>query len=164
MRNKLFLIIAILVIGAISCTKHQFLPIVSPPVADVFVVSSLNHTKDSVNIGDTIYLNAAGVVYDTTKAIYVYLTSTYTAGGVSDTYSFGSATSPVKVNRVIGAYAGSLYAWTAIIPMTGATEVPAKTKLTITGTFEYQDSFSSELPSSLTVSDAGVNSKTVYVK
>jgi hypothetical protein len=163
MRNKLFLIIAILVIGAISCTKHQFLPIVTPPVTDIFTASTLNHTKDTVNVGDTVYLNATGTIYDTTKNIYVYLVSTYTASGNSDTYSFGSASSPVKVTRVIGALNNGVYSWTATIPMTGATNVPIKTKLTITGTFEYQESFSSELPSSLTVSDAGVKNKTVYV-
>lgn len=162
MRNQL-LLIAILVTGATSCAKHQFLPVVTPPVTDIFTASSLNHTKDTVNVGDTIYLNATGTIYDTTKNIYVFFATTFSAGGASDVYDFGTASSPVKVNRVIGAQNNGVYSWTATIAMTGATEVPVKTKLTITGTFEYQDSFSSELPSNLTLSDAGVKNKTVYV-
>jgi hypothetical protein len=163
MRNKLLLVITILAIGAASCAKHQFLPIVTPPVTDIFTAATLNHTEDTVNVGDTIYLNATGTIYDTTKNIYVYFVTTFTAGGVSSTYDFGTASSPVKVSRVIGALNNGVYAWSATIAMTGATNVPVKTKLTITGTFEYQDSFSSELPSSLTLSDAGVRNKTVYV-
>jgi hypothetical protein len=165
MHNKFLLGLTVLIIAAaVGCAKHQFLPIVTPPVSTVFTVSSLNHTADTVNVGDTIWLNAAGTIYDTTKLISVYMTSSYTVGGVSSIYDFGTSSSPVKVpNRVIGALNNGVYSWTATIPLTGATEVPVKTKLTIAATFQYQLSFSSELPSNLTVNDAGQHNKTVYV-
>jgi hypothetical protein len=114
-------------------------------------------------VGDTIYLNAAGTIYDTTKAIYVYLTVTYTVSGSSVTYSYGSAASPVKLSRTIGANANNLYGWNSTILLPGATNVPAKTKLSITGYFIYQLSFSSE-QGNLIESDAGVKNKTVYVQ
>jgi hypothetical protein len=165
MRNKILITLVVLITAAaIGCAKHQFLPIVTPPVSTIFTISSLNHTADTVNVGDTIWLNAAGTIYDTTKLISVYLTSSYTAGGVSSIYDFGTSSSPVKVtNRVIGALNNGVYSWTATIALTGATNVPVKTKLTIAATFQYQLSFSSELPSSLSINDTGQHNKTVYV-
>jgi hypothetical protein len=165
MRNKIFITLVLLVTAAaIGCAKHQFLPVVTPPVSKIFTVSSLNHTADSVNIGDTIWLNAAGTIYDTSKAIYVNLTSSYTANGASTVFNYGSVASPIKIKYVTGASANGVFSWTATIPLIGATEVPDKTKLTIAATFQYQLSLSSELPSSLSVSDAGQHNKTVYVR
>lgn len=145
-----------------ACNKTTTLPPYTPPVTANFSVQSLVHTVDSVNVGDTIYLNATGTVYDTTQAIYVYLVSTYTAGGVSSVYDYGTSTTPFKVSRVIGANTNGLYGWTATIWLIGATEVPHKTKLSITGNFSYQLDLSSEL-GNLSASDAGKN-KSVYVK
>jgi hypothetical protein len=162
-KNISITLVFLITAAAVGCAKHQFLPVFTPPVPTIFTANTLNHTADTVNVGDTIWLNATGTVYDTTKNIYVFLSSTYTAGGVSQVFSFGTAASPVKLNRVIGAATNGVYAWSALITMTGATNVAVKTKLSISGTFQYQDSFSSQLPSSLTVSDAGVKNKTVYV-
>jgi hypothetical protein len=164
MRNQILIPLAILITAAaIGCAKHQFLPIVTPPVSKIFTVSSLNHTADTVNVGDTIWLNAAGTIYDTSKAVYVYMSASYTANGGSTVYNYGSASSSIKVKYVTGAATGGVFAWTATIPLIGATEVPDKTKLTVSATFQYQLSLSSELPSSLTISDAGQHNKTVYV-
>lgn len=164
-RNNIIITLVVLIAAAaIGCAKHQFLPVVTPPVAKVFTISSLNHTADTVNVGDTVWLDAAGTIYDTTKTISVYMTASYTAGGVATVYNYGSATSPIKVtNRVIGSQSNGVYDWTATIALIGATDVPVKTKLTIAATFEYQLSLSSELPSNLTISDAGQHNKTVYV-
>ena len=146
-----------------GCTKNNILPAYTPAVPVIFSVSSLNHTVDSVNVGDTIYLNAAGTVYDTTKNIYVYMSASSTISGASSVYNFGSPTSLIKVNRVIGATnAAGLYTWTATLMLPGATLVPHKTKLTITGNFIYQLSLSSEL-GNLSATDAGIKNKTVYV-
>ncbi|HET6255059.1 MAG TPA: hypothetical protein VFE32_13340 [Puia sp.] len=164
MHNKILITLVVLITAAAAgCAKHQFLPVVTPPVSKIFTVTSLKHTADTVNIGDTVYLNAAGTIYDTSKAVYVFMTSTYTANGASTVYNFGSASSPVKVKYTTGAANNGVFGWTATIPLIGATEVPAKTKLTIAATFQYQLSLSSELPSSLSITDAGQTNKTVYV-
>lgn len=164
MRNKIFITLVVLITAAaIGCAKHQFLPVYTPPVSKVFTVSSLKHTADTVNVGDTVWLNAAGTIYDTSKAVYVYLTSTYTANGASTVYSYGSSSSPIKIKYATGASTNGVFAWTATIPLIGATQVPIKTKLTIAGTFQYQLSLSSELASSLSITDAGQGNKTVYV-
>ncbi len=164
MRNRILIPLVVLVTAAaIGCAKHQFLPIVTPPVAKIFTVSSLNHTADTVNVGDTVWLNAAGTIYDTSKAIYVAMSATYTANGASTVYNYGTAASPLKVKYVTGADSAGVFAWTATIPLIGATNVPVKTKLTVAATFQYQLSFSSELPSSLNINDAGQKTKAIYV-
>ena len=56
-----------------SCTKDTAVPPYTPPVTKNFTVTSMNHTKDTVNVGDTIYLNVAGTMYDTLN-VYTYLT------------------------------------------------------------------------------------------
>jgi hypothetical protein len=147
-----------------ACDKHSALPPFTSPAATNFSATSLNHTQDTVAVGDTIYLNAAGNMLDTTKNIYAYLTSSYSASGVSAVYDFGTVTSPVKLSRIIGAQnASGLYTWTSTIILTGATQVPSKTKLTIVANFEYQLSLSSE-QGNLVEADAGVKNKTVFVQ
>lgn len=164
MRNRsLIALVVLITAAAIGCAKHQFLPTVTPPVSKIFTVTSLNHTADTVNVGDTVYLDASGTIYDTSKAIYVNMTASYTANGASTVYNYGSASSPVKVKYVTGADSAGVFAWTATIPLIGATDVPVKTKLTVAATFQYQLSFSTELPASLTVSDAGQKTRTIYV-
>jgi hypothetical protein len=165
MKIKYLLLLTILAAAVvISCNKTTTLPVSNPTPTDIFTATSLSHTKDSVNVGDTVYLNVAGTVYDTTKAIYAWLTSTDTVSGTIDVYNSGSAASPITVKRKIGAQSNGLYTWSATIPLVGATYVPAKTVLTITASFQYQLSLSTQLPSSLTLKDAGVKKKTVFVK
>src|SRR5579863_8045161 len=141
--KKLFLF-SMLALGIFifGCVKSTNLPAYTPPVTTNFSVSSLKHTADTVNLGDTIYLTATGTIDDTTKNIYVYVTVSSSAAGVS-TFSFGSASSPIKLTRTIGAQTNGLYAWTATIMLVGATTVD-KAKLTITANFIYQLSLSSE--------------------
>jgi hypothetical protein len=147
-----------------TCNKVVNLPHYTPPVSINFSVTGLNHTQDTVNIGDTIYLTATGVMYDTTKNIYVYLTSSSTSGGVSTVINYGSATSPIKLSRIVGApNAAGLYTWTSTIMLPNVTFVPAKSKLSIVGYFIYQLSLSSE-QGVLTATDAGQANKTVFVQ
>ncbi|HSZ84912.1 MAG TPA: hypothetical protein VK787_02715 [Puia sp.] len=160
MKKLLFISMIAMSILSLSCVKYTSLPAYTPPVATNFSVSSLKHTADTVNLGDTIYLTATGTIYDTTKNIYAYLTVSSSASGVS-TYTYGSASSPIKLSRTIGAQTNGLYAWTSTITLVGATTVN-KAKLTITANFIYQLSFSSE-QGKLTATDAGVANKTVYV-
>jgi hypothetical protein len=163
MRNKLFLCSAVLAIAlAFGCSKGVTLPVSQPSI--IFTASTLNHTADSVNVGDTIHLQVTGTMSDTTKTISAYLVTTFTAGGVSGVYNYGNSSSPVKLNRTILSNNGGLYSWTATIIMPGATNVPHKTALTVTATLEYQLSLSSELPTSLTLTDKGVKNKTIYVR
>ncbi|HTQ28672.1 MAG TPA: hypothetical protein VMI35_11105 [Puia sp.] len=158
----LFFSVATMILAA-ACNKTTNLPPYAPVVPVIFSVSSLKHTQDTVNIGDTIYLTATGTMYDTTKNIYVYLASSYTASGVASVYNFGSAASPVKLSRVIGTQTNNLWGWTSTIMLTGATFVPAKTKLSITGNFIYQLSLSSQ-QGTLSAADAGQSNKTVFVQ
>ena len=164
MRKRTYIFLVVLITAAaIGCAKHQFLPTLTTP-SKIFTVSSLKHTADTVNIGDTVWLNAAGTLADTSKAVYVYLSASYTANGASTVYNYGSSTSSIKVKYVAGADSAGLFPWTATIPLIGATEVPDKVKLTVSATFQYQLSLSSELPSSLAISDAGQGTKTIYVR
>src|SRR3984885_24379 len=127
-----------------SCVKYTNLPAYTPPVAANFSVTSLNHTKDSVNVGDTIYLTATGTVFDTTQKISTYLTSSYSAGGVSTVANFYSSTAPDTLrNIVFSVGTAPLFNWTSTITLIGATNVPHKTKLTIAANFLYNLTLSS---------------------
>src|SRR5450631_3552253 len=138
----IFSLIAITVLAA--CTKTTNLSQYKPPVTSNFSVTSLKHTQDTVNVGDTVHVTASGIIYDTTKTVSAYLTVTYTAGTATGTFAYGSATAPIKITPVIGALGtNGTYAWTADIPLIGATAVAHKTKLTIAGNFIYQLSLSS---------------------
>jgi hypothetical protein len=164
-KTFLFSLIAATIV-MIACNKTTTLPPYTPPVAANFSIKTLAHTADTVNVGDTIFLTATGTMSDTVSAesaVYAYITSSYTVSGASVVYNYGSATSPVKINRVIGANSNGLFAWTATIPLYGATAVPHKTKLTIVANFQFQSSFSSE-QGALSASDAGIKNKTVYVQ
>jgi hypothetical protein len=165
--KKLFLFsLVAMAAGLVACDKGTTLPPFTPPVTANFSVKTLAHTADTVNVGDTIFLTATGTMSDTVSAesaVYTYITSSYTVSGANVVYNYGSATSPVKINRVIGANTNGLFAWTATIPLYGATAVPHKTKLTIAANFQYQSSFSSE-QGTLSASDAGIKNKTVYVQ
>jgi hypothetical protein len=150
----------------VSCSKGTVLPKQSN-VNVVFAADPVHHTKDSVSVGDTLTLTASGVISDTTQNIYVYLISTYTGSGLAGTFTYGTTAVPVKVARIInvGSYNSTygLYNWTATLTLTGATTLPHKTTLTITGNYIYQLSTSSVL-GSLAVTDAGVKNKTIYIK
>lgn len=161
MKKILFFSILGMGILLLGCVKYSSLPAYTPPVSINFSVSSLKHTEDTVNVGDTIYLTATGTMYDTTKNIYAYLSVSSSGAGVS-TYTYGSASSPIKLSRTIGAASNGLYSWSAIIMLPGATWV-ANTKLTITANFIYQLSLSSE-QGKLSATDAGQANKTVYVQ
>jgi hypothetical protein len=150
-----------------GCSKNNSVPPYTPPVAKNFSVTSLKHTQDTVNVGDTIYLNVAGTVYDTTQNIYPYIT----AGSSNNTFTYGTSPSsliasktPVKLTRVIGASANGVYSWTSTIILVGATLVPDKSTLTISGAFTYQLTLSSEGNGVATITDAGQTTKTIYVR
>lgn len=168
MRNKLFIFLSALAVTAIAagCVKSATQPVYTPNPQYVFYTSTLAHTKDTVNVGDTIQLKATGYFYDTTKTISAFVTSSY-AGPVSGTYTYGSATAPVKLTRTATLAPGfNEYYWTATIPVIGATNVAHKTTLTLSTTFVYQLSLSSQLPPSMTYVDGApaTKAKTIYVK
>jgi hypothetical protein len=145
-----------------SCTKNSVVPAYTPPVSTNFTVTSLNHTKDTVNVGDTIYLNVAGTMYDTLN-VYAYLTAKSSASG-SPVYSYGSSSLPVKLIRILGSSnVSGMNTWTSTILLTGITSI-ANSKLTISANFIYQLSLSSEGGGLATAADAGVGNKTVYIQ
>jgi hypothetical protein len=149
-----------------GCVKYTNLPAYSPAFSKNFSVSTLNHTQDTVNVGDTIQLIATGGMSDSVtnqNNIYAYFTVTSSNSG-APAYNYGSASSPIKLSKTIGAQNSSgLYTWTSTIVLPGATNI-ANTKLTITGNFIYQLSLSSENGGTATATDAGVTNKTVYVQ
>ena len=146
----------------LSCTKNAAVPVYTPPVTTNFTVISMNHSKDTVNAGDTIYLNVAGTMYDTLN-VYAYLTTKSSATG-SPVYSTGSATAPIKINRVLGtSNVSGTNPWTSIIMLTGLTSIH-NSKLTISSNFIYQLSLSSEGGGLATANDGGIINKTVYVQ
>jgi hypothetical protein len=149
-----------------ACVKNTALPSYTPPVAKNFSVTSLKHTQDTVAVGDTIYLNVAGTMADTTQNIYPYISvastgNTFTYG--TSTASLTTSKTPVKLTKVIGASTNGVYAWTSTITLIGATNVPSGTTLTITGVFNYQLSFSTEGGGNATATDAGQATKTILV-
>jgi hypothetical protein len=153
------IIISVVVLG---CSKGTEIPPYSPPVTNNFTVSSMSHTKDTVNTGDTVYLNVAGTMYDTLN-VYGYFTIKSTATG-SPVYSSGSSASPIKINRVLATNNPTdMNAWTSTVILTGVTSVSGS-KLTITGNFIYQLSLSSQGGGLAAAADAGVLNKTVFVK
>ncbi len=162
---KKFLIFSGVVITILiaACNKTTTLPLYVPPVTSNFSVKSLVHTKDTVNVGDTIYLTASGTTSDTTQKIAAYFTSSYSASGAGTVANFYTAVAPDTLkNAVFSAGTSPLFNWTATFPLLNASNVPHKTKLTITGNFIYGLSLSSE-QGTLTAADAGKN-KLVYVQ
>jgi hypothetical protein len=163
--KKIFLL-SLIVSGVLifSCSKKDTVPPYTPPVSANFSITSLKHTQDTVNVGDTIYLTATGTMYDTISTqdnIYTYLTVSSSGSGVS-VYNYGSAAAPIKLSKTIGADSAGLFAWTATIALPGATFI-ANTKLTITANFIYQLTLSSE-QGKLSATDAGIKNKTVFVQ
>lgn len=167
MRNIFFLLLVILASAAsiAGCVKSAALPVSPPSPSQIFTPGSLKHTADTVNVGDTVQLNASGSIWDTTKTISVFLTATY-GGATAGSFNYGTVTAPILVKRVINPALNSsgLYPWTATIALPGATLVAHKTTLAITATYVYQLSLSSQLPPSMSATDAGIKTKTVYVK
>jgi len=161
--KKLLLFSLMLSVAVIlSCSKGTEVPTYSPPVGNNFTVTSMSHTKDTVNAGDTIYLNVSGTMYDTLN-VYAYLSTKSTATG-SPVYSTGSSSSPIKLNRILATNNPTdMNAWTSVIILTGVTSVHGS-KLTISGNFIYQLSLSSEGGGLATAADAGLINKTVYVQ
>jgi hypothetical protein len=161
--KKIFLI-SLVVSGSIilGCSKDTVVPVYTPPVTTNFTVTSMNHTKDTVNAGDTIYLDVTGTMYDTLN-VYAYLTTKSTATG-SPVYSTGSSSAPIKLNRMLGSSnVTGVNPWTSVIMLTGLTSIP-NTKLTISANFIYQLSLSSEGGGLAAATDAGVANKTVFVQ
>lgn len=167
---KKYIFFFAIVIAVVACNKTTTLSSYTPPFSKNLSITSFKHTADTVNVGDTIYLNVAGTISDTTTGrqdVYPYITvttsnSTFTWGTAPS--NFGAAASPIKLTKVFGAAANGLYPWTATIALTGATLVAPKTKLTITGLFTYQLSLSSEGNGSVNATDAGQTNKTLYVQ
>ena len=163
MKKILVFLLSAATIWMAACNKTTTLPPYTPPVASNFSVTSLKHTEDSVNVGDTIWYNAAGTVYDTTQNIAAFFATSYTISGASATYNYGNSSAPITIKRTIGDVTNGVYAWTAIIAFpTAVTQVPHKTKLTTSATFQYQLTLSS-MQGTLTASDSGQN-KSVYVR
>ncbi|MDP4151033.1 MAG: hypothetical protein Q8927_04520 [Bacteroidota bacterium] len=166
MKQLLLFSLVAFAVGFAACDKGTTLPAYTPPVTTNFAVKTLAHTKDTVNVGDTVYLTATGTMSDTIStesSIYTFMTVSYTISGANVVYNYGSAAAPIKITRSIGANTNGLFAWSATIPLYGVTSVPHKTKLTITANFQYQLSFSSQ-QGTLSAADAGIKQKTVYVQ
>jgi hypothetical protein len=162
MKNIFLLCLMASGIMVFSCSKNAVVPPYTPPVATNFTVSSLSHTRDTVNVGDTIYLNVSGSMYDTLN-VYAYLTIKSSASG-NPVYSYGSSSSPVKLTRVLGSSnVSGMNNWTSIIVVTGVTSI-ANTKLTITGNFIYQLSLSSQGGGLASANDVGLVNKTIYIQ
>jgi hypothetical protein len=163
MKKILLFLLSACMIWIAACNKTTTLPPYTPPVTSNFSVTSLKHTQDSVNVGDTIWYNAAGTVYDTTQSISAYFATSYTVSGTGAAYNYGTSSAPVTIKRTIVDSNNGVYDWTATIAFpTTVTQVPHKTKLTTSGTFMYQLTLSSQ-QGALTASDSGPN-KSVYVR
>ncbi|HLK30557.1 MAG TPA: hypothetical protein VKT28_18390 [Puia sp.] len=159
---KRFILLCAIVGAIIACNKTTTLPSYKAPFASNLSISSLKHTEDTVSVGDTIYLNASGTVYDSLN-IYGYFSITSSATG-SPVYAVGTSSSPVLLSTVYATKNPTdTNQWSAVIPLTKLTSV-SNTKLTITGNFTSQLTLSSMGNKIVTVSDAGQKTKTIYVQ
>jgi len=162
MKNIFLFSLTVAFISIFGCAKDAAVPPYTPPVTNNFTVITLNHTKDTVSTGDTIYLTVAGTMYDTLN-VYTYLTAKSSAPG-SPVYSYGSSSSPVKLTTILGSSnVSGLNPWTSTIKLTGVTSIP-DSKLTISASFIYQLSLSSEGGGLASATDQGVKNKTVYIQ
>jgi hypothetical protein len=159
---KKYLLLIIVIAAIVSCNKTTTLSAYTPPSTTNLKVTSLNHTADTVNVGDTIYLTAKGSIYDTLN-VYAYFSISSSSAG-SPVYTVGSSSSPIKLSTVLDTknFNGT-NTWTATIALTKLANV-SNSKLTITGNFIYQLSLSSQGSNTATISDAGVNTKTIYIQ
>jgi hypothetical protein len=113
-------------------------------------------------VGDTIYLNVVGTMYDTLN-VYAYVTAKSSATG-SPVYSYGSSSSPVKLTCILSsANVSDMNPWTSTIKLTGLTSIP-NSKLTISANFIYQLSLSSEGGGLASATDGGIVNKTVFIQ
>jgi hypothetical protein len=159
-KNCLLLILPAIIF--FSCSKNTIVPPYTPPVSTNFTVTSMNHTKDTVNVGDTILLDVVGTMYDTLN-VYAYFTIKSSATG-SPVYSYGSSSAPIKLVRVLGtSNVTDMNPWTSTIKLIGFTSIP-NSKLTISGNFIYQLSLSSEGGGLASATDGGVVNKTVLIQ
>jgi hypothetical protein len=162
MKNIFLFFLVLSGILVISCKKNSIVPVYTPPVSSNFTVTSMNHTKDTVNTGDTIYLNVVGTMYDTLN-VYTYVTAKSSATG-SPVYSYGSSSSPVKLKCILSSSnVSGMNPWTSTIMLTGLTSI-ANSKLTISANFIYQLSLSSEGGGLASATDGGVVNKTVFIQ
>ena len=156
-----------IILTIVACSKQTYLPPYTPPFSKNFSVTSFAHTKDTVNVGDTIYIAVAGTMSDTTQSIYPYITVASSNTNFyygTPTTGLATAKTPVKLSRVIGSDSSGLYNWSSTIELVGATNVLPNTTLTITGAFNYQLNLSSEGGGTVNATDAGVLKKTVFVQ
>ena len=159
-KNCLLLILPAIIF--FSCSKNTIVAPYTPPVSTNFTVTSMNHTKDTVNVGDTILLDVVGTMYDTLN-VYAYFTIKSSATG-SPVYSYGSSSAPIKLVRVLGSSnVTGMNPWTSTIKLIGFTSIP-NSKLTISGNFIYQLSLSSEGGGLASATDGGVVNKTVLIQ
>jgi hypothetical protein len=162
MKQILIVLLAASGILLAACDKTDTLPTITPTT--IFSVSSLKHTTDTLNLGDSIYFTASGKIFDTTNTITASLKMI--GGSTNATGVFTSANTvvdayvlkPVKV--VISAASGTspLYNWTAKFGVPGPS-VARKTSVLTTASFENSLSLSSETGTPI-VND----SKAVYIK
>ncbi len=147
----------------VACDKTDTLPEVS--TSPIFSVSSVKHTKDTVNLGDSIYFTVMGKIADTTNTFTASIK--LVSGSVSaSTGAFTSSNIMVaahyvkSVARVISTASGTspLYNWTSVIgiPSPG---VARKTNVLTTISIENSLSLSSQTGNQV-VND----SKPVYIQ
>ena len=160
---KKYLLVLAVIVAIIACNKTTTLPPYTSPVSKNLVVTSFAHTADTVNVGDTIYLNAEGTIYDTLP-VYGYFSVASTSTG-SPVYTVGSASSPIKLSTVLGSQnVAGINTFTAAIALTKLTNA-SNSKLTITGNFIYPLSLSSQGANVVTgVADTGQTTKTIYIQ
>jgi len=106
----------------ISCTQDSVVPVYIPLVAIYFNFPSMNHTKDTIDARDKIYLNVVGKMYDMLK-VYVCFTNKSSANG-SPVYFTGGSSTPIKLTRVFSTYnVSGVNPWTSTMMLTELTSI-----------------------------------------
>ena len=163
MKQILIVLLAVSGVLLAACDKTDTLPTVTPTT--IFSASSLKHTTDSLNLGDSIYFTASGKIADTTNTISASLkmvggSLNATTGAFTSSNIVVDAYYIKALSKVISAPSGTspLYNWTAKFGVP-APSVAHKSAVLTTAAFENSLSLSSETGTQI-VND----SKAVYIK
>jgi len=144
-----------------SCIKHDVLPNSISKIDTIFLVnSSMTHAKDTIFLGDTIFMTAKGKIADTTNIISANFKVLASSNLVGAGYF-------PKLTRVITPPTGTtgtaaLYNWTSTLAII-CPSVARKTAVTVSAIFENSLSLSSKMGNQ-SASDKTGKATSVYIK
>ncbi len=163
MRKAILGILTILILSLSfnSCIKHDTLINTVSKIDTIFFVNtSMTHSKDTINLGDTIFMTAKGKIADTTNSISANFKILASNNLVGAGYIS-------KLTRVITPPSGTtgtsaLYNWSSTMAII-CPSVARKTAVTVSAIFENSLSLSSRIGNQVATDKTG-KATSVYIK